>query len=291
MIETCFLPVFSMIPSLRCKMRRGSCYSLFPKGNAVFSHNALNIFLSEVIKVAILGRKGEKKIFRSLLTEETALLIKNNHYLSSLESLTFEWLGPAFRSLQSQQVQVQIWKPAAWRSVSLSMLLMCISFPNISSSILHACWTPVLTQQFLLCYLKSAKEKHLEERSKHEWCLSVALWGKGMIQKWASCSWRWRAGSDLLWSMGKSVPNAASRVKGRCSKEELDWKVRGLPGCFCQGRGDGSSCAGVSPRLSPSACLVVITSPRWWWLFVWKASGRDKLDVLGSLTSWENWNT
>lgn len=171
----------------------------------------------------------------------------------------FEQLGPAFRSLQSQQAQVQIWKPAAWRPISLSMVLLCISSPNVSSSVLHACQTPVLIQQCLLRCTRCTEEKRLEEQSKHEQRLSVALWGKGMIQKWASCLWHCRAGSDLLWSVGKSVTNAASGVKGRCRGQELS----------CTGKSE--DCWAAAFRAGAMAAAVLgwamsfLPLCGWWW--------------------------
>ena len=168
------------------------------------------------------------------------------------------------------------------------MLLLCISSPNISPSVLHACQTPLLIQQFLLCYTRCTKEKQLEEQSKHDRCLSVALWGKGMIQKWASCSWHCRAGSDLLWSVGKSVTNAALRVKGRCRGEELSWTGKSEDRWAASVRA-GAMAAAVSwdePWASSLGAVGDSSQPRAVAaVFVWKASGRDKLDILGSLMS------
>lgn len=62
MVESGCLPVFSMISSLRCRMRRYSCLWSFSKGNEVFSCNALNIFLSlRILKSPFWEEKEREK--------------------------------------------------------------------------------------------------------------------------------------------------------------------------------------------------------------------------------------
>lgn len=171
MVESCCLPVFFMIVGLSCRTRC-SCLQFFSKGKGIQARHALNTFFSlGILKWPFWEETEEKKKMEFQVSSYfREVLVKNNHYVSSSETLKFEQLCLAFRSLQSQQAQVQIRCTKASLPGDAAVLYF---FPSLSC--LSDCASP---QQFLQCYTGCITEEHLEEQSKHEYCLSGGLWGE-----------------------------------------------------------------------------------------------------------------